>query len=205
MIDLNTLRVRVGQRMNSLFFQRIWNKLLRAIEERTIRNIPGASRRQTPSGRIFVIGGGNGGGSRVTHPWLMDFEEEEDKVKCRFAKALINGVEPKLDEKPMSVPLEGTGEIPALTVNTEDFGDDGVVRIYARVSFDGAWQVVAATLVAKPKIPPTEGRTAHKLISLLIRDAAGGLAASPRAFFDLRVEAIQPHGDRATYLWWIDR
>ncbi len=205
MIDLNTLRVRVGQRMNSIFFQRIWNKLLRAIEERTIRNIPGATRRQTPSGRIFVIGASGGGASRVTHPWLVDFEEKDDKVKCRFTKALINGIEPKLDGKPMSVALEDTGELPALTVNVEDFGEDRVARIYARVSFDGAWQVVAATPVAKPNLPPSEARTTYKLVALLIRDASDSLTVSQRAFFDLRVEAVQPHGDRATYLWWIDR
>ncbi len=198
MISLRSLRVRIQQQLTPA----LWNRLLLAIEQRTPQSGVGTRRRQTPSG-VVVSGKRAGRRSEISHPWAMSIGSGKDTfVEIRFERGLVNGIEAQIGGKPMSG--DEAGEVPPLVLRREDFGADGLCRIYARVSFMHLdFTVQSVEMVGRVQTPGTEAFAAFKLVGFIVLDASGGIRAEQMLFFNqsLVVSAKRTSGGTATY-WW---
>lgn len=205
MINLRTLQLRAGQRLDGRTFPPLWRRLLAAIAERTPKRVVGARQRRGPDG-VSITTTSGGGAGYVVHPWQMSVEATDSGFGVRFTRGLINGLEAKIAGgdagESRYVSEEQDGETPALTVGDDAFDARGIARIYARVTFEGfAWFTKSVELIAADKAPEFKAFTAYKLIGLLVRNAAGEVLPESRAFFDLKIQAVDTNENgAATFL-----
>jgi hypothetical protein len=182
MTSIRSLQWRHGK-----FSRKLWQRLLAAIAERTIRAGRNVRVRHLADG-VVVRSAGGGSASDPSFPWQMSLADTGDGTYglSFVQRGLINGSEAQIDGKPMSYSDPESEEPNTLTVEEDEFGPDGVCRIYAQITVSRTWDIDHVDIVALAKTPPPTAWTDFKLIGLLLRDESGAVTVEQHAFFDLQ-------------------
>ena len=187
MITLQSLQVKPGQRLSL----RLWRRLLKAIEERTMKSGRYVRLHHAPDG-VVVNTGEQRGGSGVVHSWQMSVESGDDDGAgvSFYQRGLVNGVEAGVTDAdgtlvPMSTVDHDTGDTPKLTVTKDQFDATGISRIYARITVNtlSTTRIDSVELVASEKTPARLPFTAFKLIGFILM-TDGSPTAEQHCFFD---------------------
>ena len=195
MISLQSLEVKPGQRLSL----RLWRRLLKAIEERTMRTGRYVRLHHSPDG-VIVNTGSQQGGSGVVHSWQMTAEAgDNDGADVSFYQCgLVNGVEAQIRDAngqlaSMCPSRTGdsdpdSGDTPKLTVSEDKFDSAGVSRIYAKITVNklSTTSIDAVELIASEKTPARIPFTAFKLIGFILMDD-GSPTVEQHCFFDQTV------------------
>jgi hypothetical protein len=195
-ISIQSLEVKPGQRLSL----RLWQRLLKAIEERTMRTGRYVRLHHSPDG-VIVNTGSQQGGTGVVHSWQMTAEAgDNDGADVSFyQRGLVNGVEAQIrDAKGQLAPMcpsrtggevdPDAGDTPKLTVSEDKFDSAGVSRIYAKITVNklSTTSIDAVELIASEKTPTRIPFTAFKLIGFILMDD-GSPTVEQHCFFDQTV------------------
>ena len=191
MISISSLEVKPGQRLTL----RLWRRLLKAIEERTMRTGRYVRLHHAPNGVIVNTGDGIGGGSGVVFSWQMSADSGPDggAVVSFFQRGLVNGVEAQIRNDQgvlvqMST-LDANGNTPNLTVTKDKFNSvTGISLIYAKITVNNLATTViySVELIGCAALPSRIPFTAWKLIGFILM-ASGTPVAEQHCFFDQTV------------------
>ena len=163
-ISLESLRLSQSRQFSPSLF----NRLLAAIEERTL--VGGANTLTTRlPGRTIISargggGGGGGGGGRVRFAPTLTGEA------VSFGLGRVSGIEPRIGGVRISH-KDDEGKFPGVQIGDNDYGEDGLCRLYARVEISPRdWEIVKVEMVARRDAPPSnEPKYGYKLIALAQR------------------------------------
>lgn len=185
--DLAALMVQPGQRIRA----EDNNGLARAIQRRTLRSGRGVRLQRLDTHTLISFDGP--AVTSVQHAWKPRVEVLDVGIGVRFARGLVNGMEPRIGEE-----LISAEDVEPLRVPGYNAAGDALV--YVELKLDAqSWRITAATMAAYAERPGAVPFVARKLICIVQNDGR----VWPRAFFDLGFASSQrkPNGTFKTW-WW---
>jgi len=202
MISIDALRVKEGQEWTL----QLWNKLLQAVQERTIRSGRYVRLHHTPDG--VIVNANPTSNLSVSYPWQMSVDVLDDtSVKVSFLRGLINTIEPKIRDVSTQVltfisQVDKAGNLPALKIDS--FTKGGFALVYAKCTLNklaGSVDSIEIISSADYQNPDFKNWIAYKLIGVIFY-SNGTLAFEQHAFFDLSlVIAKGSSGNGFTPIW----
>jgi hypothetical protein len=187
--DLDALLVNAGDDIRA----EDHNGVVRAIRSREFRAGPGVLIRDLGTHRLISYRGAPR--TAVNHAWKPRRANLDDgREGVRFARGLVNGIEPVIGKKKISDP-----ECEPLLIPGYDVDDMGDCLIYVELTLDlQTWQVKKAEMAAYSKRPAFKPFTARKLVAVANIDNS----LVPRAYFDLGFDSSQRKPSGSFKSWW---
>ncbi len=173
------------------------NSLSAAVAQQQPLGGANVRRRSLPWGthEHYSGGSGVGGTSSIFRPSIGG--NQRDGFTVSWERGLIGGVEPTINNVPISG-ARASGSVPIYLVPATAFSALGEALIFFRLQFASDFTIEKIEPFAAPEPPRSEDYAAHKLALILFADGSPWRALQ----FNQGHLAINRHGGKAQHIFW---
>ena len=173
-MDLS-LFVRPGDKLTA----ELWNKLVLAVKSCTVWPGSGTRIRRTPDGTTIS--------ATFWDDWSHPFKVNYAGSACTVSKGLIDGVEPKIKDVPISGDSKNKQPIPVLDVSHPKLDKDGHGWIAIEIEVDAdKWKTTAASIVQVDSLKSDAKLKGRHPLAFLTKKADDSIECFQVEFFNLQ-------------------
>ena len=186
-----SLFVREGDRLTAA----LWNALVTAV--RACRILPGngVRIRQTPDGTLLSC--------TLWDDWNHPFKVISAGDTATIAKGTVDGIEPTIDDVPISGDAKKKKPVPLLDLSNPKFDDDGHGWVAIEITCDPLkWKTMKAEIKQVDDLTDQDQLKARHPIALLTQNANGSLNTFQIEFFNLQHRADGLTGVPTRHFFW---